>query len=181
MLELTIPPQEFYNSAENRFYYTDERLVRLEHSLISVSKWEAIWKKAFLPGPSSPGISGRAEELSYISCMIVGKIEPSLLPLLHRSFGEEIRDYISDKHTATTIHRIGPQQPNRQTITSELIYYWMIKFGIPFDCEKWHLNRLLTLIDVCSTKEAAEHGNKMTSVDSARYRHELNKARRKSS
>lgn len=175
MLTISVQPQELYDEVTETFTYTEQRTVKLEHSLISVAKWEAIWHKAFLPGPSSPGMVGPAEEISYISCMIIGDV-PGLIPgLIHHYHRDEIEQYIADPHSATTIWRPVQKQRMTQTITAELIYYWMIQFQIPFECEKWHLNRLLTLIDVCNVKN--NPNNKLSAREAAQRRWDIIKQR----
>lgn len=180
MLTITIEEQEFYNADTNMFFKTKPQTVRLEHSLISISKWESFWKKPYLPSRLSPGISGSKEELHYLKCMILGN-EPSdhVITTLQMNHRKEITDYIGDKQTATIIHRIGEKEIKPgATITSELIYYWMIKFFVPFECEKWHFNRLMALLDVCALKEKGNKNN-LSRVDSANWRHKLNEERRK--
>lgn len=177
MLEIYVEKHEFYNSLQEMFFYTTPQLVKLEHSLISISKWESHFEKPYFPGPGHPGISTPEEELYYVQCMIVGKTQDYIPTALLQSHSKTIHEYMERPHTATKIHRINQRPVSPQTITAEIIYYWMIKFGIPFSCEKWHFNKLLMLIDVCNVKEAGK-GNKMSALQSARYRQELNKARR---
>jgi hypothetical protein len=152
----------------------------LEHSLISISKWEAHTEKPYLETPGViKGISGMKEERYYFQCMIIGEV-PSYVPdILINSYFREIKEYINKPHSATSVYRRGPTIPSRQIVTSELIYYWMIRFGIPIECQRWHFNRLLMLIDVCNVKEqnAQKKGN-MSQIEAAQYRHDLNKARR---
>lgn len=176
MLEIHIPELEFYDESNNEFFTRKPLDVSLAHSLISISKWEGIWKKAYFPSSYQEGLQGGLEELSYVECMIIGKT-PSYVPMyLLQNHKRELHEYINDTQTATTLHQLGPRKGVTPTITSELIYYWMIKFGIPFECQRWHVSRLLALIEVCNNKENAK-GNKMNPVDSARYRYELNKKR----
>ena len=160
------------------FFHTKPISVRMEHSLISISKWEAFWKKSYLPSLREPGVHGFAEEQHYLSCMIIGTVPDHIPSILLQNHGTEIQEYIGDPQSATKIYRIGNTPSSSQTVTAELIYYWMIKFGIPFECERWHFNRLLTLIDVCNVKESSGKGGRMSTMDSANYRHQLNKARR---
>lgn len=180
MLILDVEEQEFWDSKQEIFFETKPIRVRLEHSLISIAKWEANWEKPYLPTPGkAEGISGKKEEIDYIRCMIIGGNVPEYIPsLLLNKYGEEIKEYIGKKHSATTIYRIGSTPPARQVITSELIYYWMIKFSIPFDCQMWHFNRLLMLIDICSVKESEDSKNALTPAEAAKYKQDLNKARR---
>jgi hypothetical protein len=153
----------------------------MEHSLISISNWEAIWHKPYLPSIHTPGISGHKEEVSYIKCMIIGNVDEDIPNVLLNTHSSEIQDYISNPYSATRSFLVGEkpkQQLPRKTITSELIYYWMIKFGIPFTCEKWHFNKLLKLIETCNVQESQNtKAGRMSHTEAARYRHELNKQR----
>ena len=180
MLIINVKEQEFYDQEQEIFLYTKPSMVRMEHSLISIALWESFWEKPYF-AKSSPtkGVFGQEEERYYIKCMTIGKVEDYIPTILLQNHSVEIKDYIDKQHTATRIHRIGTSPPSRQTMTAELVYYWMIRFGIPFECQKWHFNRLLTLIDVCNVKEAATgKGSKLSSVEAANYNHQLNKARR---
>lgn len=152
MLPIHIPSCEKYNEATEEFVYTDEINLQLEHSLISLSKWESKWHKAFL----SPTDKKTNEEvLDYIRCMtLTQNVKPEVYYLLTPDNLKDIQDYIDNPMTATTFHNLPPSPPNREIITSELIYYWMINYNIPAEFEKWHLNRLLTLIKVCSVKNS---------------------------
>lgn len=180
MLTIEITELEFYDSEKQMFLYTKPVTVRMEHSLISIAKWEAIWKKAYLPTPGVvPGLSGMDEERSYVRCMTIGEVQEHIPAVILQNYGEVVREYIENPHSATTIHRRGIQRPNRTVVTSELIYYWMLKFGIPFECERWHFNRLLMLIDVCNIKESqGTKAGKMSHRDSISHMMKLNKARK---
>lgn len=180
MLIINVEAQEFYDSEKEEFFNTRPLTVKLEHSLISIAKWEAYWEKPYLKTPGiTKGIYGLVEERYYIKCMIIGEVPNYIPDVLLQNYGNKIREYISKPHSATTIFRRGPQPQSRQVVTTELIYYWMIKFGIPLECQRWHFNRLLMLIDVCNVKEqAASKNGKLSGLESARYRHALNKARR---
>lgn len=179
MLTIRVLGEEFWDPTIEEFIKTKPATVRMEHSLISISKWEAHWEKPFLPAQGRvKGMSGYAEEKYYISCMIIGSFDQHIPGLLYQHHLKEIKEYIDKKHTATTIHSLVPERRQSKIITSELIYYWMIKFGIAIDCQTWHLNRLLTLINVCSIKNNTGKGSKMSHVEAAKYRAKLNKARR---
>jgi hypothetical protein len=180
MLTLAIAEQEFYDARKEIFITSKAMTIQLEHSLISMSKWEAIWCKPFIPVKGkAEGITNHAEELSYIECMIIGRIPKHLPTVIYQQHGEEIRDYISNPRTATTIYRHDNSQGSGIVITTELIYYWMVRFGIPSEYEKWHINRLLTLIDICNLKEKEGAGkNKMTPKEAAKYQYQMNRARR---
>ena len=180
MLTLKIAELEFYDSAKEMFFNTKPLTVRMEHSLMSISKWEAIWEKAYLSTPGIvDGMKGRDEEESYIQCMLIGNVADHIPTIIHQHYGTTLANYIQKKHSATTINRRGRVGPkSRAVITSEVVYYWMLKFGIPFECERWHFNRLLMLIDVCNIKESqGSKGGKMSHRDSMSYMQNLNKER----
>jgi hypothetical protein len=181
MLSLNVAEQEFFDPDKEIFFESRAMKVQLEHSLISMSKWESIWCKPFLPVKNKEkGIETHEQELSYISCMIIGRVEPWLPGVLYRDHGKEIREYIAHPNTATTIYDAGSKSgTSTSIITTEVIYYWMVRFSIPNEYEKWHINRLLTLINICNLKEKEAAGkNKMTPADAARHQYLMNKARR---
>lgn len=187
MLTITIPPKESeaietFNNATSEFglipaFKFKGATICLEHSLVSVSKWEDKYHKPFL------GTEHKTpdEVRYYVKCMtITQNVNPIAYECLTEENLMEIRDYIKDKHTATTFNNIpGSSSPgySKQIITSEIIYYWMIEFGVPFECQKWNLNRLLTLIRVCSVKESG--GKKMSRRDILSQNSILNAARKK--
>lgn len=148
MLKITIPSQQLYDEGQNLFYMSNQYELQLEHSLVSLSKWESTWKKPFLTKKDKT----HEEALDYIRCMtITQNVEPEAYGLITQSIVGKITDYIYDPMTATTFRK-EQERGDKEIITSELIYYWMISFNIPFECQKWHLNRLLTLINVCNIK-----------------------------
>ena len=149
MLVITIPATEMYNEETQEFFKTKEQTLQLEHSLVSLSKWESKWCKAFL----SKEPKTLEETLDYIKCMtITQNVDPNVYKRLTRSNIEDINNYIEAPMTATTFYNDSQKGRNKDTITSELIYYWMIALNVPMECQKWHLNRLLTLIRVCNVK-----------------------------
>jgi hypothetical protein len=179
MLIINVKEQEFYDSEKGMFFNTKPASLRMEHSLISIAKWEAFWEKPYLRTEGmTPGISGIQEERYYIKCMIIGDVANYIPDILMQNHVKKIQEYIVRPYSATKVYRRGPQIPRRQIVTTELIYYWMIRFGIPMECQRWHFNRLLMLIDVCNVKDSAG-GKKgaLSSADAAKYMHELNKAR----
>ena len=180
MLIIKVGEKELFDSETETFFHTKPITIRMEHSLMSISKWESHWEKPFLGTPGVvEGMFGYAEELYYIKSMILGTVPDNIPKILFHSHGTEIRKYISKKHTATVIKRWGPKgAPSKRVITTELVYYWMIKFGIPMECEKWHFNRLLMLIDVCNIKETPKKDNKLTAKEAANYMNQLNRKRR---
>lgn len=149
MLEITIPGAELWDESKQEFINTNTQILRLEHSLVSISKWESKWKKAFLGNQEKTF----EETIDYIKCMtITQNVDPNVYNYLTKENIEEIHKYIGDPMTATTISENKNQPVNREIMTAEVIYYYMIALNIPFECQKWHLNRLLTLIKVCSIK-----------------------------
>ena len=151
MLTIKIPDTEYYNEETSQFVSVKERTIDLEHSLVSLSKWEAKWCKPFLGKDQKTS----EEVRDYIRCMIIDRnVSDNILYALSKQQEKQIVEYIDEKMTATTFSDISSASKNREIITSEIIYYWMISLNIPFECQKWHLNRLLTLIRVCSIKNA---------------------------
>lgn len=151
MLRITIPATEFWDEINEEFVYAKEQTLQLEHSLVSLSKWEAKWHKAFL------GKQEKTEEeiLDYVKCMtLTQNVNPEVYTRLTTDNYKEINAYIEAPMTATFFSEDKTAKGNRETVTSELIYYWMIALNIPVDFQKWHLNRLLTLIRVCSVKNS---------------------------
>lgn len=150
MLSIHVSSKELFDERNNTFIMIPEMNLRLEHSLISLSRWESKWKKPFL-NLENPT---KEEMADYICCMSVDKeIDRNMAENMDVEDFLKIRNYIADSQTATTIYDRTPKKGGRKEIyTSEVIYYWMIYYGIPFSCEKWPLNRLLTLIRVCGIK-----------------------------
>lgn len=175
MLTIIVPEAEYFNEETQEFVYTKKQTLKLEHSLVSLSKWESKWKKPFL-GREKKTFE---EIIDYIRCMtITQNVDPSIYLNLDADSIKKINAYIDDKMTATTFPEDVKRGGMREQVTSELIYYWMVNFNIPFECEKWHLNRLLTLIQVCSVKANAS-GKKMKPQEVLKQNNELNALRRK--
>lgn len=152
MLKVTIPSVEGFDEKNNEFVgIIPETTLQLEHSLLSLSKWEAKWKKPFLSANKSESRT-LEETLDYIRCMTLNSnVDPNVYKYIPQDVFKQIIEYIEDPMTATTFSKKEESGP-RKIITSEIIYYWMIALNIPFECQKWHLNRLLTLVRVCSEK-----------------------------
>lgn len=149
MLEITIPEHELFNETTNEFITVKPQTIKLEHSLVSVSKWESKWKKPFLDQKKKT----REETIDYIRCMtITQNVSPLVYAGLSSKNIEEVAAYIEDSQTATWFTDTNKPQGQREATTSELIYYWMVAFNIPMECQKWHLSRLLTLIKICNIK-----------------------------
>lgn len=176
MLDITIPATEAWDEANQEFVYTKEQTLRLEHSLVSLSKWESKWCKPFLTKKEKSS----EETLDYIKCMTLTKnVDPNVYNCLTNFNISQINEYIDAPMTATYFleDRESKGKLNREQITAELIYYWMIALNIPFECQKWHLNRLLTLIRVCNIK--SQPPKKRSRNEIMRQNAALNAARKK--
>lgn len=174
MLQITIPAVEQWDEEKQEFVNTKEQTLQLEHSLISLSKWESKWCKAFLTKEEKTF----EETLDYIKCMTLTKnVDPNVYNYLTNKNVEEINSYIEAPMTATYFSQDKSGRISREQVTAELIYYWMIAFNIPFECQKWHLNRLLTLIKVCDVKNTPP--KKRSAKEIMSQNAALNAARRK--
>jgi hypothetical protein len=174
MLTLRIGDQEYFDEATQQFIQANGQTIELEHSLVSVSKWEAKWKKPFLGRQAKT----REETIDYIRCMTkTQNVKPELYDRISNQQILEVNKYSNDPMTATTIAQPEGKGGIPRVITSEEIYYYMTAFQIPFDpCQKWHFNRLMMLIRVCDEKNKPK--KKMRKGDIARQRRSLNAARR---
>lgn len=149
MLHITIPAVEMYDEVRGEFITTKQRELQLEHSLVSISKWESKWCKPFL---SKNGMTDE-ETLDYIRCMtLTQNVPPDTYNYITEDIVKKISEYINAPMTATWFSDDKNGRAGRETVTAELIYYWMIALNIPFECQKWHLNKLLTLVKVCNIK-----------------------------
>jgi hypothetical protein len=149
MLRITIPAVEQWDEIKQEFVFTKEQTLSLEHSLVSLSKWESKWCKAFLTKDEK----SFEETLDYIKFMtLTQNVNPEVYNYLANGNINEINEYIEAPMTATYFSDEKTSKTSREQVTAELIYYWMIALNIPFECQKWHLNRLLTLIKVCNIK-----------------------------
>lgn len=174
MLTITIPSGEMFNERTNEFIEGKEQIIQLEHSLVSLSKWESKWGKPFL----SKNEKTIEETLDYIRCMtITQNITSDVYARLTNENIAAINAYIEHPMTATTFSNDLNKNNSREIITSELIYYWMISLNIPMECQKWHLNRLLTLIRVCNVKNTPP--KKMNRRELMSRNASLNAARKK--
>lgn len=180
MLTVTIPDFEMYDSLTGEFVTIKGQTISLEHSLVSISKWESKWKKPFIGGEKKT----QAEALDYIRCMTITKgVNPLLYNNIPSYVLRQIKDYIDDPMTATTItdhdaaNKSKKNQPPKKKITSEEIYWQMTALNIPFECDKWHFNRLQMLLRVCSIKNSPS--KKMSKQETAQSNRALNAARRK--
>ena len=174
MLPITIPAKELYDEVKDEFVVQKEQKLVLEHSLLSLSKWEAETHKPFLTKEEKT----IPEMIAYIRCMtLTPNVNPDVYSRIDDNILTEVLNYIQDSRTATWFSKTTQTKPSRETITSELIYFWMVHHGIPFECQKWHLNRLFTLIRICNEKNAQP--KKMNKRELAARNHSLNAARRK--
>jgi len=150
LLRIVVPPREFFNEQTNEFVYLKKpTTLTLEHSLVSISKWEQKWHKSFL----STKEKTNEEAIDYIRCMTLTQNVPLIVyNCLTTDNVNAIKDYINDPATATTI-RESASRGSRKIITSEQIYSWMFALQIPMECQKWHVNRLLMLIKVCEIQQ----------------------------
>lgn len=176
MLKITIPEMEIYDEEKEIFLNTKETHLRLEHSLISIKKWESRWHKPFL-GKENKTIE---EIKDYIYCMSLDSIDENILKYIPSHLIEEIIQYIKDPMTATWFNdkhvNIESSKNSKEVITAEIIYYWMITFGVPVEFEKWHINSLLTLIKVISIKNGPN--KKMSRKEEMLQRKAINNQRK---
>lgn len=173
MLQITIPTMnDLWDERNQQFLSIKETTIQLEHSLLSISKWESKWNKSFINTKDKT----EDELIDYIKCMTITKnVDPNIYVCLTAENIQEIVNYINAPMTATTIRDTG--KSNHEIVTSELIYYWMISLNIPVKFEKWHLNRLITLIRVCSIKN--QPAKKMSRGEIMQRNVALNAARKK--
>lgn len=173
MLQIKITIPEAFNEEKSEFIAGDVVVINLEHSLVSMSKWESKWEIPFLSNQNKTN----EHTLDYIRMMNLGAEFP---PGLFRNFSnenfEEIDAYISARMSATTFNDQN-KTSSLEIITAELIYYWMVALTIPFECQQWHLNRLLALIKVCDEKNAPP--KKMSRAEVIARNRQLNDQRRK--
>lgn len=173
MLRIIIDGDESFNDSTQTFETVNDVVVELEHSLVSLSKWEAKHLKPFL----SPGTKTADEIFDYLKTMVV---TPNLdLDVLYRCSQknlDEIQEYIDSSQSATTFGAMPEHRGPGEVITSELIYYWIVSFNIPFECETWHLNRLFALIRICNIKNSKS--KKMPRHEIAQRNRDLNAKRK---
>jgi hypothetical protein len=174
MLTIEVPGVEHYDEAREEFVDLNPTTLQLEHSLVSLSKWEAKWETPFLGDkPKTP-----EQNFDYVKLMT---LTPNVPDEVYSRLSEEnfaaINAYLESKQTATWFSEEAAGKPGaKQVITSELIYYWMVALTIPWDAENWHLNRLITLIRVCNQKNAPE--KKMSRAEIMERQRRLNAERR---
>jgi hypothetical protein len=173
VLKITISGAELFDEESNTFTNVTDTTLELEHSLVSMSKWESIHQKPFL----SAGRMSTEEVLDYVRAMIVTPDFPSdVISRLNDGDLAKINDYIDSAQSATTFVNTKQTSGRGEVITSEMIYYWMVAFSIPFECETWHLNRLFALIRICNIKNSKD--KKMSRRELADRNRELNAQRK---
>lgn len=148
MLEIVIPAQQTFNETTSKFVNFESVTLRLEHSLLSMSKWESIWEVPFFSREKKTA----QQVLSYVKLMADAPVSDDTLSLLRASDLNRLNEYLDAKHSATWFSDEGEKANSTQTVTSELIYYWMTAFSIWIECESWPLPRLMNLIKIAQLK-----------------------------
>ena len=170
MLQITVPAKQIYDERTQTFIYTKEQTLTLEHSLVSLSKWESRWCKPFLTEYDKTS----EETIDYIKCMtLTQNVDPYVYTAIDNNIVRQVQSYIDAPMTATWFNDTKTNKRNSEQLTNELLYYYMFSLGINMKCEKWHLNRLITLIRVYEAK--SQKPKPMTPEEQAA----LNAARRK--
>lgn len=179
MLEITIPGGMFWDEVKEEFIRVKSQTLRLEHSLVSISKWESKWKKPYI----SEEAHSVEETLDYIRCMtLTQNVDPMVYQCLDSRAMAQISEYINDSMTATWFGKTkqgqgrGGGRRAKEIITAEVVYYWMFSLGIPIDCQKWHFNKLMTLIKVFDEKNKKPEN--MSRQELAARNRSLNAARK---
>ena len=178
MLTITFPEEERWDDQLQEFINYKAQTINLEHSLVSMAKWESKWNKPFLDKEPKT----YEESIDYFKCMtITPNVDPNIWKRVTNEQIKQINEYIDAPMTATWFNERegqGKGKKSSEKVTSEIIYYWMIALQIPFECQKWHLNRLLTLVRVCNIKNAPS--KKMSKSEIMSKNKALNAARRAS-
>ena len=176
MLKITIPETEAFDPKTNEFIKVKGQTIALEHSLVSISKWESKWHIPYLTND----VKTTEQTFDYIRCMtLTQNVDPNVYMCIPQSEIKKINEYVADSRTATWFSEDKKKKggPFGEVITSEIIYYWMVALNIPFECQKWHINRLITLIRVCEEKNKPKE--KMSKQDIMARNRALNEARKK--
>lgn len=173
MLRILVSAEEIYNEETQEFTKVGGTTLEMEHSLLSLSKWESKFQKPFLDQVEKTS----EEVLAYIYMMILTEdVSEDIIMQLSNENIQQIKDYIDSSQSATIFYDTQQRPGKKETITSELVYYWLLSFNIPFECESWHLNRLFSLIRICGIKNSSD--NKMSKKETAAYNKALNEQRR---
>lgn len=175
MLQIDVVIEEEFNEEDSSFI-TKTYPVYLEHSLVSLSKWESKYEKPFLAQDQKT----EEQVLDYVSMMVLNEVPTEIFLKITNEQFQEINQYITSKMSATWFNEPETAKRNSQVVTSELIYYWMTSYQIPWEAERWHLNRLFTLIRVFNAeKSAVEKPKKARTEGLAAQRRALNEQRKK--
>lgn len=176
MLKIVVPAWEDWDPVRQKFIYGKETKLTLEHSLIAISKWEAKYKKPYLTDKPKTA----EEAMDYIKFMTIINPNKSLDEDVYMHLTQEnlreIEAYIGDPMTATTFNRRNQPPSRNKVVTSEEIYFSMASFGIPFECQQWHFNRLMTLLEVAAIRN--QPGKKMSNKEKYARNRSLNAANR---
>ncbi len=174
MLQLVVPGLEKYDEVNNEFIYVSEQTLTLEHSLLSISKWESTYCKPFL---TDKGLTYE-ETINYIRCMTLDEnVDPEVYTRITNTQIEIVKQYMNAPMTATVVTDSKSKKGNNKIITNELVYYWMITSNIPMECETWHFNRLMMLIRVYNAE--SQPARKMSMRERMTQNRALNASRRK--
>lgn len=177
MLHLTIPEQELWDPISEHFIDVPACELDLEHSLEAVSKWESKWHVPFHDDRKEKTYE---QNIDYIRCMTLTEgVDPDVYKYLTEQNIKDIMEYISDSATATWFNEPNKSRGKKEIITAEIIYYWMTAYNIPESYQKWHLNKLMTLLRVAAEKSKEQYGDKKSRRMTASQRKALNAARRK--
>lgn len=172
MLQLDIPGGTLFDESRQQFIEIKGTTIQLEHSLVSISKWESKWHKPFLGTEEKTW----EESIDYIRCMtITQNVNPAVYLNIDDKNVQKVYDYINDPMTATWF-KDNNRKGNQGVVTAEIVYYWMIALEIPFECQRWHFNKLLTLIRVCNEKNNPK--KKMSANDVRARNRSINQARK---
>lgn len=173
MLTIRFGGDEYYNEETEEFQKTNEVVLELEHSLLSLSKWESKYQKPFLSGETKTP----DELFGYLEAMVLTPdVDPGVIRQADKATIEMIQKYIDSTQSATTFGEMPERRGPGEVITSELIYYWMVAYTIPFEVERWHLNRLFALVRICNVK--SQKAKPLSKNQIAQRNHELNMKRR---
>lgn len=172
MLRIIVPGEEFWDEVTETFSTVNDQVIELQHSLLSVSKWESKYQIPFL----STEDKTTEQIYDYIRCMSMTPIDEEVFTRLTAAELSQVNDHVDSPESATTFGTMPDRKGRGETITSELMYYWMVAFEIPFECEKWHLNRLFALIRICNIKNSPPEKRSRHQV--AQQNREINAKRR---
>lgn len=174
MLKIRVPGGAFYDEVNNKFIDIPPTVLQLENSLLSIRRWESKWNRSwFDDGPKND-----KERMDYIRCMVVTpNVNPYVFEIMPDDVKRQIEAYKVSPMTATTFGKDNNlKKPKQKFLTAEIVYWWMTEYNIPFECEKWHINQLLTLIRVCSEKKNPP--KKMTPKEAREHHRAVNAKRR---